>query len=123
MFPSIIDTMALDPGEDVFYAGGRDGKIYIAALNAVADPNNNYGLHILGVLSEQRLVISVICYIDSCVLLLMRTFGFVNPKIISFFVLYLRCSGKLPYDILCLSVPLYGYFCPVEYMKSPYDLD
>lgn len=58
VFPSIIDTMALDPGEDVFYAGGRDGKIYIAALNAVADPNNNYGLHILGVLSEQSKAIT-----------------------------------------------------------------
>lgn len=79
MFPSIIDAIALDPGEDVFYAGGRDGKIYIAALNAVADPNNNYGLHILGFLSEQRFAISIICYIDSCVLSLMRTFAFCKP--------------------------------------------
>ncbi|KAK4352102.1 hypothetical protein RND71_027620 [Anisodus tanguticus] len=37
---------------------GRDGKIYIAALNVVTDPNNNFGLHILGCLSEQRFAIS-----------------------------------------------------------------
>ncbi|PHU17234.1 Protein ROOT INITIATION DEFECTIVE 3 [Capsicum chinense] len=47
MFPTIIDSIALDFGEDVFYAGGRDGKIYIATLNIVADPNTHYGLHIL----------------------------------------------------------------------------
>ncbi|KAK4722754.1 hypothetical protein R3W88_012987 [Solanum pinnatisectum] len=58
VFPSIIDAIALDPGEDVFYAGGRDGKIYIASLNAIADPNNNYGLHILGFLSEQSKAIT-----------------------------------------------------------------
>ncbi|KAF3641907.1 hypothetical protein FXO38_04804 [Capsicum annuum] len=54
VFPTIIDAIALDPGEDVFYAGGRDRKIYIATVNIVADPNNNYGLHILGFLSKQR---------------------------------------------------------------------
>ncbi|XP_060199419.1 protein ROOT INITIATION DEFECTIVE 3 [Lycium barbarum] len=58
VFPSIIDAIALDHGEDVFYAGGRDGKIYIAALNAVADPSSNYGLHILGCLSEQSKAIT-----------------------------------------------------------------
>ncbi|KAF3612568.1 putative transcription factor HEC2-like [Capsicum annuum] len=58
VFPTIIDAIALDPGEDVFYAGGRDGKIYIAALNAFANPNNNYGLHILGFLSEQSKAIT-----------------------------------------------------------------
>ncbi|XP_016449551.1 protein ROOT INITIATION DEFECTIVE 3-like [Nicotiana tabacum] len=58
VFPSVIDAIALDPGEDVFYAGGRDGKIYIAAVNAVADSNSNYGLHILGFLSEQSKAIT-----------------------------------------------------------------
>ncbi|CAD5166249.1 unnamed protein product, partial [Musa acuminata subsp. malaccensis] len=28
-FPSIIDAIVICPGEHVFYAGGRDGKIYI----------------------------------------------------------------------------------------------
>ncbi|XP_059636428.1 protein ROOT INITIATION DEFECTIVE 3 [Cornus florida] len=52
VFPSIIDAVALDPGEHVFYAGGRDGKIYIAALNAQGTPKNNYGMHIIGSLSD-----------------------------------------------------------------------
>ena len=56
MFPSIIDAVALDPGEHVFYASGRDGKIYIAELNAQtkSNNNNNYGLDIIGTLSDQR---------------------------------------------------------------------
>ncbi|CAH1427395.1 unnamed protein product [Lactuca virosa] len=55
VFPSIIVAVALDPGEHVFYAGGRDGKIYIAELNAqtTSNNNNNYGLHIIGTLSDQ----------------------------------------------------------------------
>ncbi|KAL4579335.1 hypothetical protein LXL04_015477 [Taraxacum kok-saghyz] len=54
VFPSIIDAVALDPGEHVFYAGGKDGKIYIAELNSQGTSNNkNYGLHIIGTLSDQ----------------------------------------------------------------------
>nr|KAJ0214637.1 hypothetical protein LSAT_V11C400162720 [Lactuca sativa] len=56
VFPSIIDVVALDQGEHVFYACGRDGKIYIAELNAQVtsnNSNNNYGLHIIGTLSDQ----------------------------------------------------------------------
>ncbi|MBA0777101.1 hypothetical protein Gotri_005161, partial [Gossypium trilobum] len=53
VFPSIIDAIAIDPGEHVFYAGSRDGKIYIAALNAESSPSNNYGLHIIGSLTDQ----------------------------------------------------------------------
>ncbi|XP_052487608.1 protein ROOT INITIATION DEFECTIVE 3-like isoform X1 [Gossypium raimondii] len=41
MFPSIIDAIALDPGEHVLYAGFQDGKIYIAALNAESSPSNS----------------------------------------------------------------------------------
>ncbi|CAI9101146.1 OLC1v1038405C1 [Oldenlandia corymbosa var. corymbosa] len=33
-FPSIIDAVVLHPVEHVFFAGGRDGKIYEAALSA-----------------------------------------------------------------------------------------
>ncbi|KAL6572456.1 hypothetical protein OROMI_013414 [Orobanche minor] len=54
IFPSVIDAVSLDPGEHVFYAGGRDGNIYIAALNVPATSNSNYGLHIIGSLSEHR---------------------------------------------------------------------
>lgn len=56
MFPSIIDAIALDPGEHVFYAGGRDGKIYVAALNAESTYKNNYGLHIINSFSTHRFV-------------------------------------------------------------------
>ncbi|CAA2985027.1 ROOT INITIATION DEFECTIVE 3 [Olea europaea subsp. europaea] len=58
VFPSIIDAIALDPGEHVFYAGGRDGKIYIAALNAPGTSNSSYGLHIIGSLSEHSKAIT-----------------------------------------------------------------
>lgn len=56
MFSSIIDAIALDPGEHVFYAGGRDGKIYIAALHAQPTSTSNYGPHIIGTLSDHRFV-------------------------------------------------------------------
>lgn len=56
MFPSIINAIALDPGERVFYAGGRDGKIYVAALSAESTFNNSYGLHIIGAFSNHRFV-------------------------------------------------------------------
>ncbi|PIN16451.1 WD40 repeat protein [Handroanthus impetiginosus] len=52
VFPSIIDAISLDPGENVFYAGSRDGKIYIAGLNSPVTSNGNYGPHIIGSLSE-----------------------------------------------------------------------
>ncbi|XP_050215311.1 protein ROOT INITIATION DEFECTIVE 3-like [Mercurialis annua] len=53
VFPSIIDSLALDPGEHVFYAGCRDGKIYIAALNADSSSSKSNWLHIIGSLSSQ----------------------------------------------------------------------
>ncbi|CAH9111160.1 unnamed protein product [Cuscuta epithymum] len=52
VFSSIIDAIALDPGEHVFYAGGRDGKIYVGALNALSHSNSNYGKHIIGSFTE-----------------------------------------------------------------------
>ncbi|XWS25600.1 hypothetical protein CRYUN_Cryun27aG0081700 [Craigia yunnanensis] len=57
VFPSIIDAIALDPGEHVFYAGSRDGKIFIAALNAESSPSNSYELHIIGSLSDHSFTI------------------------------------------------------------------
>lgn len=62
VFPSIIDAVALDPGEHVFYAGGRDGKIYIAELNAQDTSNNIYGLHIIGTLSDQSKAICSLAF-------------------------------------------------------------
>lgn len=58
IFPSVIDAIAMDPGEHVFYAGGRDGKIYIASLNAQGT-SGNYGMHIIGTLSDHRFVNSL----------------------------------------------------------------
>ncbi|KAI3687130.1 hypothetical protein L1987_80821 [Smallanthus sonchifolius] len=62
VFPSVIDAVALDPGEHVFYAGGRDGKIYIAELNSLGKSNKNYGLHIIGTLSDQSKAICSLAF-------------------------------------------------------------
>ncbi|MBA0567619.1 hypothetical protein Golob_005169, partial [Gossypium lobatum] len=62
VFPSIIDAIAIDPGEHVFYAGSRDGKIYIAALNAESSPSDNYGLHIIGSLTDQSKPVTCLAY-------------------------------------------------------------
>lgn len=57
VFPSIIDSITLDPGEHVFYAGGRDGKIHIGALSADSSSIKSHWLHIIGSLSSHRCVI------------------------------------------------------------------
>ncbi|XP_039023041.1 protein ROOT INITIATION DEFECTIVE 3-like [Hibiscus syriacus] len=62
VFPSIIGAIAIDPGEHVFYAGGRDGKIFITALNAESSPSNNYGLHIIGLLIDQSKPVTCLAY-------------------------------------------------------------
>ncbi|KAL6552685.1 hypothetical protein OROHE_008049 [Orobanche hederae] len=72
IFPSVIDAVSLDPGEHVFYAGGRDGKIYIAALTVPATSNSNYGLHIIGSLSEHS------CPVNN--VLVIRQTQYINPR-------------------------------------------
>ncbi|XVE55878.1 hypothetical protein DITRI_Ditri03aG0192500 [Diplodiscus trichospermus] len=62
VLPCIIDAIALDPGEHVFYAGGRDGKIYIATLNAASSPTNSHGLHIIGSLSDHSKPVTCLAY-------------------------------------------------------------
>ncbi|GAV72613.1 WD40 domain-containing protein [Cephalotus follicularis] len=62
VFPSVIDAVALDPGESVFYAGGRDGKIYIVALNAESTPSKIYGMHIIGSLSDHSKAVTCLAY-------------------------------------------------------------
>ena len=57
-FPSIIYAIALDPAESVFYAGCRDGKIYVAALTADHTSNSKYDKYILSCLNEHRLFLS-----------------------------------------------------------------
>ncbi|OMO74731.1 hypothetical protein COLO4_26530 [Corchorus olitorius] len=62
VFPSIIDAIAIDPGEHVFYAGSRDGKIYIAALGAESSPSSSYGPHIIGSLSDHGKAVTCLAY-------------------------------------------------------------
>jgi pre-rRNA-processing protein IPI3 len=69
VFPSIIDTIALDPGEHVFYAGGRDGKIYIAALTAQGTSSNSYGMHIIGSLADHSKAVTCLSFDANGVLL------------------------------------------------------
>ncbi|CBI19506.3 hypothetical protein VitviT2T_027551 [Vitis vinifera] len=69
VFPSIIDAIALDPGEHVFYAGSRDGKIYIAALNAVGSSSNSYGMHIIGSLSDHSKAVTCLAFATDGILL------------------------------------------------------
>lgn len=62
VFPTIIDTIAIDAGEYVFYAGGGDGKIYIAALNAPATSSSEYGMHIVGSLADQSRAVTSLAF-------------------------------------------------------------
>ncbi|KAH9692440.1 protein root initiation defective 3 [Citrus sinensis] len=62
VFPSVIDAIALDPAEHVFYAGSRDGSIYIAALNAESPSTSSYGMHIIGSLSDHSKAVTCLAY-------------------------------------------------------------
>lgn len=53
-FPAIIDAIVIDAAERTFYAGGRDGKIYIAALNVESNPHSSYGEYIIGTINTDR---------------------------------------------------------------------
>ncbi|XP_028783345.1 protein ROOT INITIATION DEFECTIVE 3-like, partial [Neltuma alba] len=62
VFPSIIDAIALDPAEHVFYAGSRDGKIFIAALNTEKIFSHNHEMHILGSFSNHSKAVTCLTY-------------------------------------------------------------
>ncbi|KAI3841707.1 hypothetical protein MKX03_006851 [Papaver bracteatum] len=51
-FPSAINAVALDPCEHIFYAGGKDGKIYVVSLTGENTSASKYGMHIVGALSD-----------------------------------------------------------------------
>ncbi|KAJ7966607.1 protein ROOT INITIATION DEFECTIVE 3-like [Quillaja saponaria] len=70
VFPSVIDAIALDAAEHVFYAGSRDGKIFIAALNAESTSSKSYGLHIISSLSNHSKAVTCLTYGTSGNLLL-----------------------------------------------------
>ncbi|XP_010503568.1 PREDICTED: protein ROOT INITIATION DEFECTIVE 3-like [Camelina sativa] len=58
IFPSAINSLALDPCGSVFYAGARDSKIYIGAINATSE----YGTQVLGSVSEQSKAVTCLAY-------------------------------------------------------------
>lgn len=62
VFPSEIDAIALDPAEHVFYAGSRNGKIFIAALNTESIATSNYGMHIVGSFSNHSKRVTCLAY-------------------------------------------------------------
>ncbi|WJX10489.1 hypothetical protein P8452_01206 [Trifolium repens] len=63
VFPSIINAIALDPAEHVFYAGSSDGNIYIAALNTDRiTTTNNFGKHIIGSFSNHSKAVTCLTY-------------------------------------------------------------
>ncbi|KAK1554006.1 hypothetical protein Q3G72_006528 [Acer saccharum] len=62
VFPSVIDAIVLDPAEHVFYAGSRDGNIYIAALSAESSSSSSYGKHILSSLYDHSKAVTCLAY-------------------------------------------------------------
>ncbi|KAL2938262.1 Protein ROOT INITIATION DEFECTIVE 3 [Bienertia sinuspersici] len=62
IFPSVIDAIAIDVGEFAFYAGGRDGKIYVAALNASSTCSTDYGKHIIGSLANSSRAVTSLAF-------------------------------------------------------------
>uniref|UniRef100_A0A5B7BLE7 Uncharacterized protein n=1 Tax=Davidia involucrata TaxID=16924 RepID=A0A5B7BLE7_DAVIN len=110
VFPSIIDATALDPGEHVFYAGGRDGKIYIAALNAQGTTNNSYGMHIIGSLFDHSKAVTCLAFAaDGISLVSGSEDGMVrvwNSKTHNIIRIFKHAKGPIN-NILVIRPPLY----------------
>lgn len=53
-FPAIIDSVALDPRSHIFYAGGRDGKIYVTSMGIDVSSHSSDDSSILGALDDHR---------------------------------------------------------------------
>ncbi|VAI89528.1 unnamed protein product [Triticum turgidum subsp. durum] len=51
-FPAIIDSVEIDPRSHIFYAGGRDGKIYVTAMGVDASSQGRDDSSILGILDD-----------------------------------------------------------------------
>ncbi|PNT76362.1 hypothetical protein BRADI_1g47490v3 [Brachypodium distachyon] len=51
-FPAIIDSIVLDPRSHIFYAGGRDGKIYVTAMGVDVTSKDSDDSSILGALDD-----------------------------------------------------------------------
>ena len=53
-FPTSIGSVALDPRSHIFYAGGRDGKIYVTAMGVDLSFHGSDESSILGTLDDHR---------------------------------------------------------------------
>ena len=53
-FPTSIGSVALDPRSHIFYAGGRDGKIYVTAMGVDLSFRGRDESSILGTLDDHR---------------------------------------------------------------------
>ncbi|XP_054818184.1 protein ROOT INITIATION DEFECTIVE 3-like isoform X2 [Prosopis cineraria] len=62
VFPSIIDAIASDPAEHVFYAGSRDGKIFIAGLITERIFSQNHDMYIIGSFSIHIKAVTCLTY-------------------------------------------------------------
>ncbi|XP_004291097.1 PREDICTED: WD repeat-containing protein 18-like [Fragaria vesca subsp. vesca] len=62
VFPTIIDAIAMDPGENLLFAGGRDGNIYVAALNTAKTASSKYGLHIINCFSNHSKAVTCLAW-------------------------------------------------------------
>ncbi|KAM3212225.1 hypothetical protein ACQJBY_065354 [Aegilops geniculata] len=51
-FPAIIDSVEIDPRSHIFYAGGRDGKIYVTAMGVDVSSQGRDDSSILGILDD-----------------------------------------------------------------------
>nr|CAB3482671.1 unnamed protein product [Digitaria exilis] len=58
-FPTSIDSVALDPRSHVFYAGGRDGKIYVTAMGVDISSHGSDDSSILGALDDHRFALLI----------------------------------------------------------------
>ncbi|CAN1273926.1 Protein ROOT INITIATION DEFECTIVE 3 [Linum perenne] len=110
VFPSQIDALALDPGEFVFYAGGRDGKIYVAALSNSSSSSKSQWAHIIGSLSSQSEAVTSLAYSanGNCLLAgsengLIRVW---NPKNNNVIRIFKHAKGPVN-NILVIRRPLY----------------
>ncbi|KAJ4701739.1 protein ROOT INITIATION DEFECTIVE 3-like [Melia azedarach] len=109
VFPSVIDAIALDPAEHVFYAGSRDGNIYIAALNAESPSSSSYGMHIISSLSDRSKAVTCLAYSTGDLLLSGSEDGMVrvwDPRTHNIVRMFRHAKGPVN-NILVVQRPLY----------------
>ncbi|CAM8878311.1 unnamed protein product [Rhodiola kirilowii] len=70
LFPTIIKAIAVHPGHEMFYAGGRDGTIYSAALSAESSSGETHGMPINGSLPNYQKAIRCLAFDSKGVLLI-----------------------------------------------------